>query len=280
VTRSRALSQMLFDPLLIIGTVCSVILGVVFYVRSDVPTGLGVIACLLGLLITMQVQTILIMHRKSEVNTRNARLSMTIERVPWMDTHIDRLARSAMNVNTEFADTPAIAAAERALLDCLERLDDLQRGRFNVPYGDLDLVHRLTAQATTEIWATSVQNIDLEWWESPRSQHYWNLQKEAMARGVKITRIFIYNEWNAQMQVLARAQLAAGVKVLRIPVSQVRTEWRTDAVIWDQICTFETRNNAAGEPTTNLFSVARQDLAAISIQFVRLQQNAARVEGD
>jgi hypothetical protein len=73
----RRWSTLLLDPVLIVGTVLSVVLGVLFYVRSDINTALGVFAGLLGVVIALQVQSVLLMHKRISITTKSGRIMET-----------------------------------------------------------------------------------------------------------------------------------------------------------------------------------------------------------
>jgi hypothetical protein len=193
----------------------------------------------------------------------------------WRLPLIEEILTATNRVEREFGTTPAVTACRQTFQDSLERLIDLQRGHFSTPYGDIRLIRNLTETVAKELRATSVQDIDLSWWLTPKSQTYWKLQQEAIARGVQITRIFIYHDWNNDLARLCSIQRDAGVNVLRIHRNLIQAKWRTDIIIWDGLCAYETRSNATGEPVLNFFTVSPQDLESAIYQFQMIAASAS-----
>lgn len=275
----RRWTSWLLDPVLIIGTGLSVGLGVVFYIFPDPDAALGAVAGLLGVVIVIQVQLVLMMLTRARTDTRTGRIVEAIEGSTWLSPVMDEILASTASIEREFGSTPAVMACNQVFQDCHDRLIDLQRGHFSVPYGEMQLINTLTNNAEKTLWATSVQEIDLAWWLTPKSQHYWKLQQDALARGVKVTRIFIYHDWNNDLAKLAAAQVQAGVEVMRMRRDDILPQSRTDMIIWDEACAYETRSNAVGEPVLNFFTVARQDLERASDQFRAIRTLAVQVAG-
>jgi hypothetical protein len=115
--------------------------------------------------------------------------------------------------------------------------------------------------------ATSAQEIDVEWWNSPRSEKYWELHLRALNRGVKVVRIFIYHDWTKSLADLAKRQAEAGIEVYRVERGQLTPGLVTDIVIWDRVCGYETQSNAAGQATQNFFTFAAHDIDKLARDF-------------
>ncbi len=242
------------------GTATSVALGVLFYARADIKTALGVFAGLLGVTITTQVQSIVLTNRRIDVATRSGRMLEALETISWLPPLIEEITSHITRVERDYSATPAVELCQQVLQDCLDRVNDLQRGHFEPAYGDQRLFNALTSKAVKQIRATSAQEMDLAWWLSPRSEPYWELQREALGRKVTITRVFIYSKWNDDLDQLARKQSQAGIEVRTVHRGRLPPRLVTDMVIWDETCGYETRSNAAGEPVINFFTLAAQDV--------------------
>lgn len=262
------------DPITLIGTVISVILAVLFYIRADAATGLGVVAGIVGIVVTLQIQSMAAARRELALEARSQRTLEAIAGIPWLPDIMDKILLSATQVEKRYGDTPAAEAFRSSFEACLSLLTDLERGHFTTQYGDLSMTYSLTIGCKSTLWATSVQDIDFEWWISPRSQRYWTLQQDALQRGVQIIRIFIYHEMNEQLRKLAAVQTAAGLEILFVHRDQLPPQLRTDMVIWDKSCAYETRSNASGDPVMNSYTVAPQDVETMLNQFQVIRTNS------
>jgi hypothetical protein len=262
------------DPITLIGVVTSVGIGVVFYIYSDINTAFGVFAGLLGIDLTLQVQAMASNQRAVMAEARYKRIVDAIERIQWMPDVIDKMLQSAIRVEHQYGKTPAAEAFRNSFQNCLALLADLERGHFTAAYGDLSMTYSLTKSCKKTLWATSVQDIDFTWWVSPRSQTYWTLQQDAIRRGVVVIRLFVYHDLTEELRRLVDVQRTAGVDVRLVRRDLLPPQLRTDMVIWDESCAYETRSNASGEPVLNFYTVSPQDVQTMIQQFQRILSNA------
>src|SRR4051812_27865505 len=121
--------ESLRDPVLLIGTAVSVILGVLFYFRSDVGTALGVFAGLLGITITLQVQALVAGQQRAVAASRTARTAEKIESISWLPEYVEQIVTTIAHVEDNLPE--AVSRLSRQTVDeCVSRLTDLQRGHF------------------------------------------------------------------------------------------------------------------------------------------------------
>jgi hypothetical protein len=267
-------TSLLLDPVLLVGTGMSVLLGVVFYVREDTAQALGVVAGLLGGVITLQVQTLLRERRRVEHETRVGAMVSAIEKIPWLPDLMAPMLRAAKHVEREYGKTPAQDACRAAFEDCLRTLTDLERGHFRAPYGDNGIFHGIIANTKRLMCATSLPSADLSWWVSPIGRQYWEVQVEALRRGVEIRRVFIYQEWTDELDALAREQVAAGVKVRRVQADGISPGMRVITAVWDDTCGHELSYNAGGEAVHDSFTVSAPDIHRLTQQFEMIERSA------
>ncbi|RVX45578.1 hypothetical protein OHA25_10975 [Nonomuraea sp. NBC_00507] len=271
-------SPLVLDPVLIIGTTLSVLLGVIFYVREDTAQGLALLAGLIGGVITLQVQTLLREKRRVDHETTVGQLVSTIEKIPWLTELMVPILRAAKHVEREYPGTPAVDACRAAFDECLRTLTDLERGHFRTPYGDNAVFQRLIDQTKRTMCATSVPSVDLAWWREPVGRQYWEAQLNALKRGVKIRRVFIYREWTDELDELAREQIAAGVQVRRVHVDRLPPAMRVISALWDGSCGHELSYTAAGEAVYDTFTVSPPDLERLMTQFEMIERNAVELD--
>lgn len=248
------------NPVLILGTFLAFATGLLFYLRSDLSTALAVVAGLQVTLLTMQIETLLRRHREELAETRQARLIANLERLEWLPELMDRITSSIWRVDQAFPGTQIIAAARSYLERCANDLKELERGHLRIEWEDIDLVLAQTRASTKTLRATSVQAVDLTWWLSRPGRRYWRTHLEALARGVSVERVFIYHNWSDELQSLVQEQIKAGVKVYRVDYTALPARLKTDMIIWDEVCGYETQLNAAGDGYRNFFTLDHQDI--------------------
>jgi hypothetical protein len=122
--------------------------------------------------------------------------------------------------------------------------------------------------------------VDLEWWLSPLGSKYWQRLQEAMRRGVHCERIFIFHDWNEDLDRLAREQAGGGVHVLRVHRDKLPPHLRLDLIIWDDDCGYETRSNERGEGQWNYFTFQTEEISQLAISYNLIYNSSVNLEGD
>ena len=263
---------------LAMGTASSVGLGVLFYFKTDLTTAVASFAGLIGITITLQVDLLLRERAEHEEATREQRLVRRIESVAWMPDLLDQATGALAVIENEYKGTMAVDLARRAFEACLAQLKDLQRGHYFSGDGDpspASPVTELNERVRHSILASNYTG-DLGWWlgTSFGRDEYWRSNRRALARGVKITRIFIYETWSDELDALARTQHGEGVRVLRVALELLPHKLRGSFVIWDGQCCYQDRVNAAGEWIGQDFTFAPQDLAVMIDHFRNIESSA------
>lgn len=263
---------------LAVGTSSSVGLGVLFYFKTDLTTALASFAGLIGITITLQVDFLLRERAEREVATRQQRLMRGIEAVVWLPDLLDQAIGALTAIEDDYDGTMAVDLARRAFEACLAQLKDLRRGHYFSADGDpspSSPVTELNERVQHSIMASN-SAADLGWWlgTSFGRDEYWRSNQRALARGVKITRIFIYETWSAEMDALARTQHAEGVRVMRVAVDLLPRTLRDSFVVWDGRCSYQDRVNGAGEWLGQDFTFAPQDVDLMIDHFKNIESTA------
>lgn len=263
--------------ILVSGVVLSSVLGVFFYFRTDLGTAFGTFAGLIGITITLQIESLLRSRQAREQATRHQRLLTRIEGTTWMPELLDRALAAHGLVEQNHRAGFAADLARKAFEDCRAQLESLARGRYST--SDIDEspnspVLKLTENTRTSMLATSAGE-DLLWWlDTPSTRTYWRLNLEAMARGVIIKRILIYRTWSDDLERLAKTQHEAGVHIMRVNEEQLPRPLRLNLVVWDSDCAMEPEYNSAGEWVNTTFTFGPQDLALAFDRFKLIESCA------
>lgn len=306
--RAHRTGNWLRDPVLIAGTVVSVALGVLFYVRPDVGTALGVLAGLIGVTVTLQIQAIVQSRQQAqeivtaqrqaeqpllqqstaaasrlehiETMLRGARLVSLLQHTAWLLPVMEGIAESWAAIETTVSKELTTPIGRKALEDCETLLSDLGRGHFTTDYADMGMFYALTEQLEHELLATSVESIDLDLWSAPRRKVYWDQQERMLAKGVRITRIFIYENWTDPLHDFAQKNLDLGVNVLAAHRRRLTRDLLKDMVVWDAKAMYEAQVNPDGEPVHNYFSMEPKQVNRAMEVFRRIRDNASTFDGN
>jgi hypothetical protein len=192
----------------------------------------------------------------------------------WVDDVLKDALDAAVGIEASYTDTMATVLCRKILEDCRNQLRDLRRGYFEAPFDDNWLVYALTERTKRHLLATSVEEVDLRWWQSAAGHTYWRLHQEALARGISVRRVFIYREWTHEHETLARRQCGGGVRTLRVHRDQLSADLRVDQILWDDVCGYESRVNSSGEAVTNNYTFDKSDLRQMLDRFRMIESCA------
>jgi hypothetical protein len=182
----------------------------------------------------------------------------------WLRVEVARLGELAQAVsarNVKVLDEEVRAIVTRAVRDA----ETVAGGRVEREGTDsrhmLDLVAKCERRlsATTNI-ARGKGASRLEWWESEFGKRYWQENVKAIARGVTIERVFIYEELDDRLSEIVERQRKAGVKACLIDAASVPSAYRANVAVFDRSCAWEARMDAYSLITHNVFSYGPVDI--------------------
>jgi hypothetical protein len=186
----------------------------------------------------------------------------------WLRTEVARLGQLSQQVlghRVDMLDAELRAVVNRAVGD----IEQLANGRMERAGSDTRHMLVLTAESRRRI--AGITNVArrggasrVDWWSSDFGQRYWQANIDALARGVAIERVFVYEHLDDQLQAIADEQRRAGVAVHLIDAAAVAPQYRANIVVWDDRCTWEARMDAYANITSNLFSYSPLDVRRCS----------------
>ena len=83
----------------------------------------------------------------------------------------------------------------------------------------------------------------------------------ALERNVRIERVFIYEDWTAELKQIIDQQAEAGVHVWAVEADLADPLLRVDMAVWDDAFTYHFELNSQGNPIENIYSVNEVDIA-------------------
>ncbi len=243
-------------PSLVVGTFLSLITGFLLLVFDVTDFGMSLTIGLVGTTLAAAVDLI----DRSEY-------AAVFRAPPWLRHEVARLGQAAQGVlahGVPALDDELQAVVTRAAGD----VEMLANGRMERSGPASRHMLGLTVATTRRIAAVTMVNErygngSVDWWSSEFGRRYWQANVDALERGVVIDRVFIHEKLGQGLRDLAEVQRAAGVNVYLLEADQIAPTFRTNAVIWDDTCTWEARLDAYGNVTGNLFSYSPLDVARL-----------------
>jgi hypothetical protein len=262
------------EPVTVVGTLLSILAGLVSFISGDSDVVLGVVVGLSVQAIALLVQIILRLEANVARLGRSGALLAKIESVPWLPDRVDIFCTDIATIEEKYPNTLVPGALQR-VLDGLEvRLNELERGHLYVDSYDPGLKLELLKQSPSILRTTSLQPQDLVWHRSDVGRRYWAAQLDALARGWEIQRIFIYDTWSGDLDSLAGERKSAGVRVKRILTGELPSGLLVDVTTWGNTHVYEWRVRAEGTTTLDRFSVNEVDIRRCGDLFRRIDDLA------
>ncbi|GAA2399325.1 hypothetical protein Cme02nite_08190 [Catellatospora methionotrophica] len=254
------------DPVALIGTLLSLGLSLALDVTGAASGVESLLAALGGITLAFVLDSIVRAERRFQ-------LRETVEATPWFGDAIHPLAASARKIDQLYPGSHVSAEARLRFEQLAENLADLTRGRFEREGSDYTYLIQPTLQAQLTIEAVTnilPGNNRLDWWEASDGREYWQANLDAIAQGVRITRIFTHAGMSHRLEQLIEAQRAAGVHVVVLARAEVPEALQMNFTVWDGRHAWEARLNAAGTVVANIYTVNPTDVSRMRAAFDRL----------
>lgn len=236
---------------LVVGLALSLSTGILFYFYAT-PGYLGLLVGLLGTAISLLIEVIFRMERE-------AKLRSQLEGVPWLRASVADIAGSLVTISCNARLLPFMEYAQNEVRDCAHAIAGMASGQMRALVGD-DVLVRQTDAAQRVIRACGVQTMDVPRWLSDLGVKYWEANERALARNVRIERVFLYESWTAELEQIVAKQAVAGVHVWVALSARTDPLLRVDMAVWDDAFTYHFELNSEGEPIQNIYSVNEVDI--------------------
>jgi hypothetical protein len=237
---------------LVIGLALSVVAGLLFYFYTK-PAYLSLLVGLLATIIALLVDIVYRIERESALRSQ-------LDSIPWLRSYVEEIARSLDAISTQRRLIPFIDYARRDIGHCAHTVAGMAGGQMRASVGD-DVLVRQTDLAQRIIRACSVQRLDMPRWLSGVGTRYWESNLRALDRKVRIERVFIYEDWTADLERIVNQQANAGVHVWTVESRFADPRLRINMAAWDDSFTYHFDLNSEGDPVENIYSVNEVDIA-------------------
>ncbi len=137
----------------------------------------------------------------------------------------------------------------------------------------------LVDRTTQSIRANTLSRSEREFWQGP-GQGYWEANLRAMRRKVRVERVFVYAEPDAEFDRVSALQAASGVEVYRVDEDLLQPDLVEHILILDELWSQEIKLSPDDTPEDYLYRVNPTGIAAAARAFERIQAQATRLLED
>jgi hypothetical protein len=248
------------DPIALIGIAVSVGLGITLDVTGAAT---GVESLLAGLMGT----TLSVVIDGSTRAERRYRLRHMLEATPWLPGLVERTSNATAQIVQRYPDQVMEAEAHRLIRQLAEELEDMTRGRINRPQHDYE--HLMSGVANCRNTLDAVTNVvgNPHWWDTDLARRYWQANQAAVARGVRVRRVFIYDRLTPELTDLVAEQTKAGVQVAMAQRNALHPAAHTNFAVLDGSSAWQGQMNAHAEISGNVYIINRNDVDRLKDTF-------------
>ncbi|MET8264532.1 hypothetical protein ACWD8I_20485 [Micromonospora arida] len=252
------------DPVALVGITLSVTLSVMLDLSNAASGVESLLAGLMGITISLLVDSLARAERRFHLRT-------LLDGPPWLVRTTTELAGAMREAAEQHEGTRVAAEAQRRYEQFRLEAEQLAEGRI-IRRGDEDedlvgatrsCVRRLDALTNVMPRVSG----ELSWWRSDIGRRYWEANQDALDRGVRITRVFVYAKLTDELSTLVEKQRKAGVRVGLLLFGVVSPHLHVNLAVWDGSSCWEARMTAHGEIGENQFSVNRTDVGRLTRVF-------------
>jgi hypothetical protein len=268
---------------LLAGAAVSIGLAVIPAIVTSTPGSLSLTVGLLGVSITLMIDLIARVERRQDANNRVLSLIDAFDRAPSVAPDIEYVAKKAAQVLKDSSSPLFEEAVIQAFAELRLELDALHRGEYQIREASTAaLLARQMDLLRNSLNATSIVVEDERWWHSPGGIAYWDANLRAISRGVRIVRVFMFDEEpSARMLDLMAQQAHGGAQVFKILTQFLPPELRVSIAIYDEKMLYRLEENADGVAVRNTLSVNAVDVRRATRWFDKiLQHDVQEVDGN
>lgn len=246
------------DPVALIGITLSIALSVTLDLTGAATGVESLLAGLMGITISLLVDSLARAERRFHLRT-------LLAGPPWLLHAVPEVVTGTREAVERHPGTRVADEARRSFERFRAETEQLRHGRIVRPGHDYQDLLGATRDCVREMQAlTNVMpraSGELSWWHSDIGRHHWAVNERALARGVRITRIFAYATIWDELEELLETQRKAGVRVGLLPAGAVDPALHVNLVRWDAGACWTAGMSAHGEISENRYSVNPADVA-------------------
>lgn len=126
-------------------------------------------------------------------------------------------------------------------------------GRGEIHFrADADIITAQVSACRSSLYAVTNVSGDTGWWHEPLGGQYWQANLDALARGVRVSRVFVYDKMSLKIAELVSKHRAAGVDVHQVQVNRLDMELRANFAVFDEFSAWEAKMTPQGLIATSI----------------------------
>jgi hypothetical protein len=211
----------------------------------------SLLAGLLGATISLQLDATARAERRFE-------LRRLLADPHWLGEVMTSASDAAREIGRRYPGTVLEDEAKQRLQRAAAGLAELTGGSLVREHGDYQDLFEGTRRCTGTLHALTNVAAEPQWWTSEVGRSHWRLNEAALARGVRIRRVFIGHEPTDPVLAVMREQARAGVEVSWARVSALPRAGHLNLVVWDGSSAWRAQMSPHGEIAGNVFVLDRQ----------------------
>jgi hypothetical protein len=222
------------------GVLASIVIGIIAWVISSDPMS-SLVVSLLGVLLVLHLESRYQSEMHAQHIFRILQLRISLSKETDFTSKMIKLSSSYLTLK-ESSHEIFIKKAEQHLSETIELFQDLSKGHMSIDANEVVLVAiHLIDNLKRSIFATSMVKLE-DFWFRGFGEKYIEKHKQAIKRGVNITRIFIVEDFSVfedmRLRKLINDQINMSIDVRILWNSQTPPEYLLDFGIWDDEIVF------------------------------------------
>ena len=245
---------------------------------TDVKLLVTVCVGLLGLVLCLQLETLLAVAERNAARDEHGKLLAVVEEHPGLLRPITKITEAASKTIRETGVEEFREEVANVLADTFVSLEELTQGRLR-SRGINGSLHARFGKATQCLQGTTDAG-DTWWWTQESGVAFFALNKELIEAEVRIERLWLLAEPpDAQTTAIMAGHDAAGVYVYMVRTDQVEPQWLVNMTMADEVFLHEDIPNKTGYAIDYLYSENEVDLQRAIKRFGELKVHAVRYVG-
>ncbi|MEV0360270.1 hypothetical protein AB0H71_29865 [Nocardia sp. NPDC050697] len=265
-----------------IGSTLSIAAAIASY-KLGVSADTSFVVGLIGVVISLQAEVLVWNTRLRHSLSEMGEISSVVMDRPEYSKRILSILRSIEVLTSESESINAIAnpifmaRASRLVTQCQNDLSVMAGGTFVAAQYDFGSLDDAISRARYSLIGVALQGVDrVTFRELGGYEQYLHAQREALARGVTIERIFIHSQRNENLIETMDEQVRMGIRVFEIDVDLVPPYLRVDCAIVDNSFYGRIESSPAGGIIATRYSRNEAELNARVSEFEELKTIARR----
>ncbi len=275
------------DVPLIIGYVISISIGITLYLLSKATLESLAVGLLVSILTTL-VRIRADIHKNQTEIIEAIGINKDINKDVNLRTALYKLANDYIAIASNPQEKQFVEEARIIVDNCVRATAELANGKFFVEEEDRRVGYIFSKVRETRASIKAITYLRKKgWWDSPIGKKYLEEQKEALSRGVEITRIFILpNQTDSDLRQPVKDQKEIsvkigerdiGIKIMMVREESVPADLRVNLLICDDNWVTTTRFDRYGGNDGGLVSKDETDVSPAIRKWNRLINHAREI---